>query len=178
MSRDLHFLTKNSFQKWPWTRDDLKDFGRTAGNVGYSDVDRNTGTGYIEYGSRSDADEAIRILNNTQFNGATVTVEDAAAGAGGSRGGGGGGGYESRPRYDDRGGDRGYSSRGSDRRDDRDDRGPPPRRDERDDRRDDYRRRSVSPARRDRSPEPRRSAGADVGGRSPPPPAARDDSGW
>ncbi|SCV73656.1 BQ2448_6086 [Microbotryum intermedium] len=56
---------------------DLKDFGRTAGNVGYSDVDRNTGTGFIEYGSRSDADEAIRVLNNTQFNGATVTVEDA-----------------------------------------------------------------------------------------------------
>ncbi|KAI5475118.1 splicing factor, arginine/serine-rich 4 [Pseudohyphozyma bogoriensis] len=58
---------------------DLKDFARQAGTVTFADVDRNQpGVGYIEYPSRSDADEAIRTLSNTEVRGQTITIEDAS----------------------------------------------------------------------------------------------------
>ncbi|KAK4704982.1 hypothetical protein P7C70_g1221, partial [Phenoliferia sp. Uapishka_3] len=142
---------------------DLKDFARSAGTVTFADVDRNQpGVGYIEYPSRSDADDAIRTLSNTDLKGSVVTVEEAPGG-----GGGGGGPPRREERRDD-----GYSSRRDDRRDDyrRDDRG-----DSRRDggysssRRDDYRSsdrpRSRSPPRRreerERSPPPKREEKSD-----------------
>ncbi|BGP19557.1 hypothetical protein JCM10213_000157 [Rhodosporidiobolus nylandii] len=132
---------------------DLKDFGRSIGNVSFADVDRrDPNIGFIEFTSRRDADEAIATLNGKEINGAPVTLtEDRDAPPPRSS------------RYDDRPSDRGYGSRDSystrDRYDDRD-RGSS-RRDDRDDRR-----RSPSPRRRSRSPERRRSPS--------PAPAARE----
>ncbi|GAA5900152.1 hypothetical protein JCM6882_002627 [Rhodosporidiobolus microsporus] len=122
---------------------DLKDFGRQVGSVSFADVDRNDPTiGFIEFGSRRDADDAIDRLNNKDLHGSVVTVTEER---GSSR------------RDDDRRGDDGYRSRGGDdgyrssstrdRYDDRD------RRDERS-----SRRRSPTPERRrSRSPDRRRS---------------------
>ncbi|BGP42984.1 hypothetical protein JCM10450v2_007103 [Rhodotorula kratochvilovae] len=112
---------------------EIKDFGRLGGNVGFADVDRRDPTvGFIEYSSRYDAEEAIRKLDGVELNGVQVSVRDESGGASG------GGrdrdeGYSrpsTRDRYDDR-------ERGSSRR------SPSPRR------------RSPSP-RRSRSPPPRR----------------------
>ncbi|GAA6012782.1 hypothetical protein JCM10207_005358 [Rhodosporidiobolus poonsookiae] len=138
---------------------DLKDFGRQVGSVSFADVDRrDPSIGFIEFGSRRDADEAIDRLSGKECNGAIVTVaEDRDAGPPRSR-------YDER---DDR--DRGYSSRGG--RDDRDrgyrsgrdrTRSPPPARERsrsRSPRRERSPRRSRSPApreERDRSMSPRR----------------------
>ncbi|GAA5853194.1 hypothetical protein JCM8547_000236 [Rhodosporidiobolus lusitaniae] len=133
---------------------ELKDFGRTIGNVSFADVDRSDpNIGFIEFSSRRDADDAISSLSGKDLNGSTVTLsEDRNAPA--PRGG-----YDSRPS------DRGYDRRDryDDRRDDRDrDRRDDRRsddRDRRDDRRDDRdRRRSPTPERRrSRSPARRRS---------------------
>ncbi|KAJ7507702.1 hypothetical protein B0H11DRAFT_137205 [Mycena galericulata] len=55
---------------------ELKDFGRLAGGlVAYCDLDRNrNGRGFIEYLSRADAEEAIRLLNGQTLGGQAVRV--------------------------------------------------------------------------------------------------------
>jgi len=45
---------------------DLKDFGRNAGEVVFADVDRN-GEGIIDYSNRDDMEKAIRILGKEEF---------------------------------------------------------------------------------------------------------------
>ncbi|GJN93237.1 hypothetical protein Rhopal_006284-T1 [Rhodotorula paludigena] len=114
---------------------DLKDFGRQSGAVGFADVDRRDPTiGYIEYSSRYDAEDAVRKLDGTECNGAVVTVKDENGAASGGR---------------DR--DEGYSRQSTrDRYDERDRRRSPS-----------PRRRSPSP-RRSRSPR-RRSPTPDAG---------------
>jgi len=95
---------------------DLKDFGREAGNVCFADVDRDyPGTGILEYVSQDDADYAVRKLDNRELRGVPVRVEV------------------------DRGGSWRDSARGRDREDRYRDRSPGPARG------DDYRRRSRSP---------------------------------
>ncbi|KAG8889383.1 hypothetical protein FRB98_004476 [Tulasnella sp. 332] len=101
---------------------DLKDFGREAGNVSFADVDRN-GLGILEYLTMEDAENAVRLLDNKDLRGVPVrlTIDDVRD-------------RRSPPRRRSRSP---YSSR----RDDRDTRRrsrSPPRRYERDDR--DYRR--------------------------------------
>ncbi|GAA5995298.1 RNA-binding protein [Rhodotorula paludigena] len=114
---------------------DLKDFGRQSGAVGFADVDRRDPTiGYIEYSSRYDAEDAVRKLDGTECNGAVVTVKDENGASSGGR---------------DR--DEGYSRQSTrDRYDERDRRRSPS-----------PRRRSPSP-RRSRSPR-RRSPTPDAG---------------
>ncbi|EJD53135.1 RNA-binding domain-containing protein [Auricularia subglabra TFB-10046 SS5] len=111
---------------------DLKDFGREAGNITFADIDRDVpGQGVLEYMSRDDADHAVKTLDGKDLRGQPVRVALAS------------------------GDDRGGLDRGRDRDDRyRDDRGgyrgrsrSPPRREPYD--RD---RRPRSPPRRDRSP--------------------------
>lgn len=45
---------------------DLKDFMRKAGDVVYTDVDRN-GDGVVEFSNRDDMEHAIRTLDDTEF---------------------------------------------------------------------------------------------------------------
>ncbi|TFK76355.1 hypothetical protein BDN72DRAFT_231726 [Pluteus cervinus] len=126
---------------------DLKDFGRDAGNVSFADIDRDTpGQGILEYLSREDADRAVKELDGRDLRGRPVRVTFD----------------ESRPGID--------NYRRDDRRDDR-----PPRDDRhreerysRDDRASYRRDRSRSPPRRSEY-EDRRPA------RSPPPRREVDD---
>ncbi|KAH9079263.1 hypothetical protein EDB83DRAFT_2503747 [Lactarius deliciosus] len=49
---------------------DLKDFGREAGNVSFADIDRDTpGQGILEYLSREDADRAVKDLDGKDLRG-------------------------------------------------------------------------------------------------------------
>ncbi|KAI5119942.1 hypothetical protein M0805_002131 [Coniferiporia weirii] len=113
---------------------DLKDFGREAGNVSFADIDRDVpGRGVLEYLSREDADHAIKILDAKELRGQPVYVTLAE-----DRGG------PDNFRRDDRGGDR-FGGRDRYDRGDREDRysyrderprrgrssSPPPRRDDR-----------------------------------------------
>lgn len=116
---------------------DLKDFGREAGNVSFADVDRN-GYGTLEYLSMEDAENAIRTLDGKDLRGVAVrlALDDARD-------------RRSPPRRRSR-------SPGYVRRDDRDRRRSrsPPRRYERDDR--DHRRDDRRDDRdRERKPEDR-----------------------
>ncbi len=45
---------------------DLKDFMRKAGDVVFTDVDRN-GEGVVDFGNRADMENAIRTLDDTEF---------------------------------------------------------------------------------------------------------------
>jgi len=57
---------------------DLKDFGREAGNVSFADIDREAeGRGVLEYLTREDAEHAVKYLNNREIRGRAVTVEFA-----------------------------------------------------------------------------------------------------
>ncbi|KAF9527025.1 hypothetical protein CPB83DRAFT_816357 [Crepidotus variabilis] len=54
---------------------DLKDFGRDAGNVSFADIDRDyPGQGILEYLSREDADRAVKELDNKDLRGRPVRV--------------------------------------------------------------------------------------------------------
>jgi len=57
---------------------DLKDFGREAGNVSFADVDRN-GLGILEYLTMEDAENAVRMLDGKDLRGVSVrlTIDDA-----------------------------------------------------------------------------------------------------
>ena len=46
---------------------DLKDFMRKVGDVVYSDVDRNSGEGVVEFSNREDMEDAIKRLDDTEF---------------------------------------------------------------------------------------------------------------
>ncbi|KDQ10579.1 hypothetical protein BOTBODRAFT_57970 [Botryobasidium botryosum FD-172 SS1] len=133
---------------------DLKDFGREAGNVSYADIDRDIpGNGILEYLSLEDAEAAIKILDGKDLRGVTVRVamaEGRGADVGRER-------YRSPPRrersprrdYDrdyDRERRRSRSPRAPPRRD-YEDRRDPYRRDDRDDR--DYKRDDRRDDRRD-----------------------------
>ncbi|KAH9004994.1 hypothetical protein EDB86DRAFT_2796225 [Lactarius hatsudake] len=55
---------------------DLKDFGREAGNVSFADIDRDTpGQGILEYLSREDADRAVKDLDGKDLRGQAVRVD-------------------------------------------------------------------------------------------------------
>ncbi|KAI9466056.1 hypothetical protein BJY52DRAFT_1112365 [Lactarius psammicola] len=55
---------------------DLKDFGREAGNVSFADIDRDTpGQGILEYLSREDADRAVKELDGKDLRGQAVRVD-------------------------------------------------------------------------------------------------------
>jgi len=45
---------------------DLKDFGRKAGDVVYADVDKN-GEGIIDFSNKADMENAVRILPDSEF---------------------------------------------------------------------------------------------------------------
>ncbi|KAF8323081.1 hypothetical protein DL93DRAFT_2162277 [Clavulina sp. PMI_390] len=128
---------------------DLKDFGREAGNVTFADVDRDyPGQGVLEYVTQDDADYAVRKLDGRELRGVSVHVDA------------------------DRGGNWRESGRDRERDRDRDDRRDDRYRD-RSPRRDD-RRRSRSPRRRDdRDDRDRRDRDRDT--RRDDYPRARDD---
>ncbi|KAF7295521.1 hypothetical protein MIND_01092100 [Mycena indigotica] len=143
----IRLIVSNLSRDTSWQ--DLKDFGREAGNVSFADIDYNQREqGVLEYLSRDDADIAVKELDGKDLRGRAVRVEydDSRSGPDNYRRddrGGGGGGYRSRRDGDDD--DRGYR-----RRDDRDKRDR-----DRDDRRKD-RSRSRSPRTRDRRRSPPR----------------------
>ncbi|KLO19151.1 hypothetical protein SCHPADRAFT_912778 [Schizopora paradoxa] len=54
---------------------DLKDFGREAGNVSFADIDRDVpGRGVLEYAVREDAENAVKVLDGKDLRGQAVTV--------------------------------------------------------------------------------------------------------
>lgn len=54
---------------------DLKDFGREAGNVSFADIDRdNVGEGILEYLTRDDAERAVKELDGKDLRGQPVRV--------------------------------------------------------------------------------------------------------
>jgi arginine/serine-rich splicing factor 4/5/6 len=54
---------------------DLKDFGRDAGNVSYADIDRDVpGQGILEYLTREDAERAAKELDGKDLRGRPVRV--------------------------------------------------------------------------------------------------------
>ncbi|KAH7880865.1 uncharacterized protein C8R40DRAFT_907 [Lentinula edodes] len=55
---------------------DLKDFGRDAGNVSFADIDRDVpGQGILEFLSREDADRAVKELDGKDLRGRAVRVD-------------------------------------------------------------------------------------------------------
>jgi len=55
---------------------DLKDFGREAGNVSFADIDRDVpGQGVLEYLNREDADRAVKELDGRDLRGQPVRVD-------------------------------------------------------------------------------------------------------
>jgi hypothetical protein len=59
---------------------DLKDFGRKAGDIIYADIEKN-GEGIIDYSNKEDMENALRVLPETEFKNrydrATVRVRRA-----------------------------------------------------------------------------------------------------
>ncbi|TDL24925.1 RNA-binding domain-containing protein [Rickenella mellea] len=54
---------------------DLKDFGREAGSVSFADIERDVpGQGILEYLSREDAENAVKILDGKDLRGQPVRV--------------------------------------------------------------------------------------------------------
>jgi len=125
---------------------DLKDFGREAGNVSFADIDRDTpGQGILEYLNREDAERAVKELDGKDLRGQAVRVD----------------------LFEDRNPD---NYRREDRREYRDERHKDERFKEeryRDDRYDRYREERAS-LRRDRSRSPPRRGEDDRRPRSPP----------
>lgn len=97
-------LTYNS------TENDLQDYFSQAGTVVSVDIMQDRATGrsrgfaFVEMGSQADADKAVQMFHQKDFQGRTLTVnearprEDRGGGGGGDREhrGGGGGGYRGR----------------------------------------------------------------------------------
>ncbi|KAH9997566.1 hypothetical protein BJV77DRAFT_941375 [Russula vinacea] len=55
---------------------DLKDFGREAGNVSFADIDRDSpGQGILEYLNREDAERAVKELDGKDLRGQAVRVD-------------------------------------------------------------------------------------------------------
>ncbi|KAI0282127.1 hypothetical protein BGY98DRAFT_912633 [Russula aff. rugulosa BPL654] len=55
---------------------DLKDFGREAGNVSFADIDRDVpGQGILEYLNREDAERAVKDLSGRDLRGQAVRVD-------------------------------------------------------------------------------------------------------
>jgi arginine/serine-rich splicing factor 4/5/6 len=55
---------------------DLKDFGREAGNVSFADIDRDVpGQGILEYLNREDAERAVKELSGRDLRGQAVRVD-------------------------------------------------------------------------------------------------------
>ncbi len=101
---------------------DLKDFMRAAGDIGYADIVRS-GVGVVEFTNRGDFEGALQRMDRatfkSRFGGEAVVVSVAADGEGGGGGGGGGGGRDRRARSRSRSRSR---DRGRDRSADRGDR--------------------------------------------------------
>lgn len=93
---------------------DLQDYFSQAGVVSSVNLmldkftGKSRGFAFIEFGSPEDANKAVEMFNNKEFQGRQLTVNIARpreeGGGGRPRGGGGGGGWRDRG---DRGGDRG-----------------------------------------------------------------------
>ncbi|TPX61037.1 hypothetical protein PhCBS80983_g01376 [Powellomyces hirtus] len=63
------------------TVQDLKDLMRKAGQVVYADVERD-GKGVVEFSTSKDVDEALRLFDNFEYRGNTITIrEDPPAAA-------------------------------------------------------------------------------------------------
>ncbi|KAJ9091859.1 hypothetical protein QFC21_007057 [Naganishia friedmannii] len=60
---------------------DLKDFGREAGRPLRADVDRNSGDGFLEYGSQEEAQSAVEKLSTMEIRGRRpeVAIDTATA---------------------------------------------------------------------------------------------------
>src|SRR5436190_24063651 len=100
------------------TENDLQDHFAQAGTVIAVNIMQDRATGrsrgfaFIEMGSQPDADKAIAQFNGKEFQGRSLTVNEArpredrpgggGGGYGGGRGGGGGGGGDRRGGYRDR----------------------------------------------------------------------------
>jgi RNA recognition motif-containing protein len=90
---------------------DLQELFGSAGAVESVNVMRDMATGrargfaFVEMATEEDAQNAIQQLNNRQFGGRNLTVNEArpkpqgSGGFGGGRGGGGGGGRRREPRW-------------------------------------------------------------------------------
>eukprot|EP00600_Ochromonadales_sp_CCMP1393_P006411 CAMPEP_0174968376 /NCGR_PEP_ID=MMETSP0004_2-20121128/8098_1 /TAXON_ID=420556 /ORGANISM="Ochromonas sp., Strain CCMP1393" /LENGTH=288 /DNA_ID=CAMNT_0016217599 /DNA_START=56 /DNA_END=922 /DNA_ORIENTATION=- len=113
---------------------DLKDYMRKAGDVVYSNIERD-GEGIVEFSNRDDMEYAVKSMDDTEFRGfgdstSYIRVKFAKAprhddddrGGGSSSSGGGGGSYRDRSRSRDRGDDDSGAGGGGRRgRDDEDD---------------------------------------------------------
>ena len=91
---------------WATTEDELRDHFAQAGEIASIEIKvnpmdgRSRGFGFVEYVNEDDAQKAIAMLHDKEFQGRTLTVNEArpreerSAGGGGgfNRGGGGGGG--------------------------------------------------------------------------------------
>jgi RNA recognition motif-containing protein len=108
---------------WSCTNDDLMQLFSQHGTVARAQVilDRETGRsrgfGFVEMANPDEASAAVAALNNSDFQGRPLTVNEARPReprAGGFGGGGGGGGYGGGGGGGGRGGDRGgYGGRGN-----------------------------------------------------------------
>ena len=90
------------------TESDLQSLFESAGQVSTINIVRDRATGqargfaFVEMASDDDAQKAIDQLNNTDFGGRNLTVNEArpkTPGGGGGFGGGGGGGRRREPRW-------------------------------------------------------------------------------
>jgi RNA recognition motif-containing protein len=87
-------------------RTKFEEFGQVDEVVVVKDREtgRSRGFGFVRFGNDNDAEEAIKAMNNVEFDGRTIRVDKASergsgGGGGGGRGGyggGGGGGYQQR----------------------------------------------------------------------------------
>ena len=69
---------------------DLKDFARQAGNPTFTNVDKYSGVGIVEFAHPEDVRTALRVLDGQELHRERVrVVEDRGRGGGGGGGGGG-----------------------------------------------------------------------------------------
>ena len=54
---------------------DLKDHFRKAGDVVFTDVDKNEGTGVVEFNNKEDMEAAVRKMDDTEFKGGSGAGE-------------------------------------------------------------------------------------------------------